>query len=197
MRFAGLMFAVLVIQGCVLTDATLDLALAEGNVPTGPLSELPSSEFSVVRIVDARTDKARIGYKRNSYGMNMSEMFSEQPVEQVVQRAIEDTLRSNGHQLAQQGIRITGEVSKFWFESYIGVWDIEFVGTIECKLVFSDARGELYRNMYKGSFVNKTGWGADKARGVTMNGALASLAEEIAFDHELADTLSVALRKEE
>ena len=123
--------------------------------------------------------------------MKMSDMFSERPVELVVQEAIEDTLKNNGHRLASRGIGITGEVRHFWFESHAAFSHVEFVGTIECELVFSNASGELYRNTYKGSFINKTNLANDKARGVTMNGALASLAEDIAFDQELAAVLSL------
>ena len=86
---------------------------------------------------------------------------------------------------------MSGEIKVFWFETDVNFWDVEFIGQIECDLSFSTEHRELYRNSYVGSYNHRSsGAWSDQPFHIAMNGALASLAEDIAYDAELAAALS-------
>ena len=191
MRLLPFFLILILSQGCAFTDAHLSIALPEDAAPTGPLSELSHKEFNVMRMLDTRPDKTRIGHKRNGFGQETADILSDEPVEVVVRRAVEETLSKNGHRISDRGIRVLGEINIFWFETDVNFWDVEFMGQIECELVFSTEHGELYRNNYVGSYNHRASAAfSDAPIRTAMNGALASLAEDIAYDADLATALS-------
>ncbi len=189
MRSPVLFLMLLVAQGCALVDANLTIALPEDSVLAGPLSDVGPREFAVVRIQDAREDQTRIGHVRNSFDMITADVLSDEPVETVVQRAIEEMLVENGHELAESGIRVTGRINVFWIESDQNFADVELIGQIECELAFSADGAELYRNDYVGSHSVRAGIVTPGSQRMAIDGALGSLAEAIAYDEALADAL--------
>ena len=191
MKLFPILLVLTLSQGCAFNDIHLSIALPEDAAPTGPLSELSHKEFSVVSILDIRPDNARIGYRRNGFDQEVADILPDEPVEDIIQRSIEETLVKNGHRISEKGIRVRGEISVFWFEWDINFRNIEFIGQIACELVFSTEHGELYRNNYVGSYNHRARGGfSDKPYRAAMNGALASLAEDIAFDSHLATALN-------
>ena len=178
-------------QGCVFNDVHVPMALPPGEALSGVLSDVASREFAAVSVLDARHDRTRIGFRRNGFGQETADILSDEPVEIVVQRAVEATLVNNGHRLADSGIRVTGEIGVFWFEHDTNFWDVEFIGQINCELVFSNEHGELYRNAYSGSYNKRIRTvGTTNSVRIAMNGALAALAEDLAYDEGLAMALS-------
>lgn len=189
MRFPVSFLMLLVAQGCTLVDANLTIALPEDSVLAGPLSDVTPREFELVRIQDAREDQARIGHVRNGFDMITADILSDEPVETVVQRAIEKTLVENGHELAESGIRVTGRINVFWIESDQNFADVELIGQIECGLAFSADGAELYRNDYVGSHSVRVGIVTPGSHRMAIDGALGSLAEAVAYDEALAEAL--------
>ncbi len=189
MRSPILFLMLLVVQGCALVDANLTIALPEESVLAGPLSEVKRRAFNVVRIQDARDDQTRIGYVRNSFGMITADILSGESVETVVQQAVEAMLVENGHELADSGIRVTGQIGVFWIESDQNFADVELIGQIECELVFAADGEELYRNDYVGSHSVRVGIVTAGSHRMAIGGALGSLAEAVAYDEALAKAL--------
>ena len=189
MKFPILILMLLVIQGCALVDANLTIALPEESVLAGPLSEVKRRKFRVVHIQDVRDDQARIGYRRNGFGMITADILSDESVESVVQQAVEEVLVENGHELADSGIQVTGRIGVFWIESDQNFADVELIGQIECELVFSADGEELYRNDYVGSHSVRVGVVTAGSHRMAIGGALSSLAEAVAYDEALAKAL--------
>ncbi len=189
MRIPVLVLTLLVVQGCALVDTNLSVAVPEDAVLAGPLSGIGNREFNLVRIDDAREDKARIGYVRNGLGMITADMLADEPVETIVWRAIEATLVENGHELTESGIRVAGIIKVFWIEIDENFWDVELIGQIECELTFSNGDQEVYRNDYIGSHSARVGIVTAGGQRQAISGALASLAEAVAYDEALAEAL--------
>ncbi|MDE0364624.1 MAG: YajG family lipoprotein [Gammaproteobacteria bacterium] len=175
----------------MFNDVHIPMTIPQDETLTGYLSDVASRDFTAVKIIDAREDRTRIGFRRNGFGQETADILSDEPVEIVVQRAVETMLANNGHKLADSGIQVTGAISAFWIEQDWNYYDTEFIARIECELVFSIQHDELYRNAYSGSY-NHRSFHAVSAKPwrIAMNGALTSLAEDIAYDTGLATALS-------
>lgn len=189
MKFVAVVLSILVGQGCAFQDTNLKIALTDESAPRGPLSSLDTRHFMISEIIDDRKDKERIGFNRNGFGMKTADIFVDGTVSSIVKDAIAETLVVNGHRLSTSGVTISGEIDVFWFETDINFSNVELIGSIECELVFSKNYEEIYRNKYIGSYSDKRSMAGGKAVNAAMNGALASLAEEIAYDEDLVEAL--------
>lgn len=185
--------AVLMLQACAFTDATLKVEHDPAVDITGPISEAGGIVFSSPLLTDERPDQARIGWKKNGFGMETADITTEQPVTVIVEEALIDAIGDNGHSIAEPGqVTITGTVDRFWFDTDINFWTVEFLGEVQCTLEFADAetRASLYRASYSGSYKEKTGAGYVKTWTEVMGKALAKLVEDIVFDEDLKEALA-------
>jgi uncharacterized lipoprotein YajG len=187
------MTAILLIQACAFTDATLKVEHDSAVDITGPISEVGGIVFTAPQLEDARLDKARIGWKKNGYGMNTADITSEQPVDVIVENAIIDAIKDNGHSTAEDGrVRVTGTVDRFWFDTDMNFWTIEFIGDVQCTLDFIDSatNKSIYQSSYSGNYKEKTGAGYVKTWTEVMSKAVDKLIEDIVFDEDLKDALA-------
>ncbi len=185
--------AILLVQACAFTDATLKLEHDDAVNITGPISEAESIAFSAPQLEDARLDKARIGWKKNGFGANTADITSEQPVDVIIENAIIDAIKDNGHTVVEDGqIRISGTVDRFWFETDVNFWSIEFIGDVQCTLNFTDpvTNTTIYSSSYSGTYKEKTAAGYVKTWTEVMNKAIEKLIEDIVFDEDLTDALT-------
>lgn len=193
MKKLMVMVVILSVQACAFTDATLKVEHDTAVNITGPISESGSIAFSAPQLEDARLDKARIGWKKNGYGMNTADITSEQTVDVIVENAIIDAIQDNGHTVVEDGqVRITGTVDRFWFETDMNFWTVEFIGDIQCTLAFVDSATNtpIYSSSYSGTYKEKTGGGLEKTWTEVMAKAIDKLIEDIVFDEDLKDALA-------
>lgn len=180
------------IQACAFTDATLDVKHDPEKNYAGPIGDVDSVTIELADLTDNRADKERIGWKKNGYGQNTADIYTVQPVEQIVADGITSGLIKNGHKVGEDGaVRIQGSVNRFWFEMDPNMWTIEFTGDIQCTLEFVSVKsGEsIYKSDYAGSFSKKTGGGLEKTWTEVMGFALDKLIEDVMFDEDLAEAL--------
>lgn len=193
MKKLVVMAAILLVQACAFTDATLKVEHDEAVNITGPISEAGSITFTAPQLEDARLDKARIGWKKNGFGMNTADITSEQPVDVIVENAIIDAIKDNGHFVAEEGqINITGTVDRFWFDTDVNFWSIEFLGDVQCTLDFIDSKTNtsIYSSSYSGSYKEKTAAGYVKTWTEVMGKAIDKLIEDIVYDEDLKEALA-------
>ena len=191
MRIA-LLLTVVLIQGCAFTTARLNVAARPNADYKGPLSQVPPTRFDVQALTDARSDKARIGWKKNGYGSNTADILSTRPVSDVVTDAIRAGLQQNGHTAAMPGdIIISGSVTRFWFEVKPNFFTIEFTGNVECDLQFvrTGTTQEVYKSRYSGTYTRKTGGGLEATWTEVMDASVEKLVEDIVFDANLIEAL--------
>ena len=188
-----LLLAVLLIQGCAFTTARLNVGVPPGANLKGPISQVTPKKFDIQALEDERSDKARIGWKKNGYGANTADILSTRPVTELVAEAIRAGLQQNGHAIATPSdIVISGSVTRFWFEVKPNFWTVEFTGNVECDLRFVKAgtTQEVYKSRYSGTYTKKTGGGLEATWTEVMDASLQKLAEDIVFDANLIEALN-------
>lgn len=187
------MVVILLVQACAFTDATLKVEHDDNVNITGPISEAGGIAFSAPQLEDKRLDKVRIGWKKNGYGMNTADITSEQTVDVIIENAIKDAIEDNGHSVVEDGeVRISGTVDRFWFETDVNFWTIEFIGDVQCSLDFVDVgtNTSIYHSSYSGTYKEKTAGGLEKTWTEVMSKAVDKLIEDIVFDEDLTDALA-------
>jgi hypothetical protein len=188
-----LLLSVILIQGCVFTTARLNVAVRPNTDFKGPISQVAPTKFDVQALADERSDKARIGWKKNGYGANTADILSARPVTDLVAEAIRTGLQQNGHSISLPAdIAISGSVTRFWFEVKPNFFTIEFTGNIECDLQFVKAgtTHEVYKSRYSGTYTRKTGGGLEATWTEVMDASLEKLVEDIVFDANLIEALN-------
>ncbi len=180
------------IQACAFTDATLPVKHNSGANIIGPVSEVEMLTFVSPSIEDRRLDKQRIGWKKNGFGQHTADISTEQPVQNIIQAALTDAIDDNGHSISEGApIHISGSVDRFWFETDMNFWTVEFTGDIQCTLSFIDTltNETIYSSVYTGSHKKETAGGLEKTWTEVMGKAVDNLIEEFVFDEELSDAL--------
>jgi hypothetical protein len=146
-------------SGCAFTDATLKVRYDEALAVRGPLSSVEPRRVLIVPLADKRPEIDKIGWKKNGYGMKTAKIFSAKPVPEVVREALALELAKNGHRLASDPqVKLTGDVTEFWFDYQVGMFTIEFVGTVGMTLNVVDGQtGEaMYSGAYQGNYNEKS-----------------------------------------
>ncbi|WP_087721077.1 YajG family lipoprotein [Salinicola salarius] len=99
-----------------------------------------------VDVVDDREDKSRISSKKYSYGgFEMASIHSEEPVENVVQSAIEQELQARGFVVdADAPLTIHGDIEKLYSELHLidTFWTGKAVGDSQIDFVIGSKDGE-------------------------------------------------------
>jgi len=189
-----LAFAAIVtlLSGCAFTPAQLDVQATPETRVAGPLSETAPIKFRATQLEDARPDKARIGYKKNTYGQNTADITTVKPVDQIVAATIDKALTDSGHPMGDDGIiQIVGTVDRFWFDMDVNFWTIKFIGEVACTLDFIDpqTKQSIYKSKYAGSYNEDKAGGLEKTWTEVMGKALDKLIEDIILDEALADAV--------
>ena len=184
---------ILMMHACVFTDSTLKVAHHEEANITGPISEVDGMAFSAPQLEDARLDKARIGWKR-IVGAQTADIDSEQPVDVIIENAITDAMIGNGHSVMEDGqVKISGTVDRFWFDTDIHFWTVDYIGDVQCTLDFIDSatNSSIYSSTYSGTYIDNTTGGEENTWTEVMSKAVDKLIEDIVFDEDLTEALDI------
>lgn len=193
MKKIWLLLVVTLVQGCAFTTARLDVAARQNVNFKGPMSQVAPTKFAIKPLQDSRSDKARIGWKKNGFGQNTADILSKRPVTDIVAEGIRAGLQQNGHSIAvPSDITISGSVTRFWFEVKPNFFTIEFTGNIECDLEFALNRTNktIYKSRYSGTYTKKTGGGFEATWTEVMDASVEKLVEDIIFDTNLIEALN-------
>lgn len=190
-RVVAIAVVLAALQGCALTDATLDVGLDPSRVSAGPLSDVSRQTFVLEDFDDVRSDKERVGYKKNSFGARLADITTEQPVTEIVKEAIDGALIANGHAVGAGGVSVAGTVNQFWVDSDMNFTHIELMCNIETELSFTDMATDtvIHQGVYRGSFSEKRQTGMESNYRSVIAGAIEKLVDELVFDEELAEAL--------
>jgi Uncharacterized lipoprotein len=193
MKTIWLLAVVVLVQGCAFTTARLNIAARPDTNFKGPMSQVAPMKFDIKPLEDARSDKARIGWKRNGFGQNTADILSTRPVTELVAEGIRAGLKQNGQSAGiPSDINISGSVTRFWFEVKPNFWTIEFNGNVECDLEFVSNRTNavIYKSRYSGTYTKKTGGGLEATWTEVMDASIEKLVEDIVFDANLIEALN-------
>ena len=193
MKTICLLLVLALTQGCAFTTARLKIAVRPDTSFKGPLSQVAPIKFDIKPLEDARSDRARIGWKRNGYGKNTADILSTRPVTELVAEGIRAGLNQNGQTVGiPSDVNISGSVTRFWFEVKPNFFTIEFTGNVECDLEFVSNRTNtlVYKSRYSGTYTKKTGGGLEATWTEVMDASLEKLVEDIVFDANLIEALN-------
>jgi len=187
--------ALIFTSGCAFSTANLNVSYDSAKAKVGPLSSVKPMKIVVGGFADKRSEKDKIGYVRNGFGMNTANVLTTRPVPEVVRDAVVAALSKNGHTIVtgdQKSISLSGSIERFWFESQVNFWTIEFMGTIDVELVIQDGRTgqQLFSKRYTGHHNAKMPGGYHKEMADVMNRTLENLVNQISGDPKLIETLN-------
>lgn len=195
LRFLILAVAVVVMQGCAFTKATLDVKHTNAQI-AGPLGDVMPIAFQKPQLLDSRADTVRIGWKKNGFGQNTADVVTKQPVEQIVEAAVAKALTDTKHSVGDSGeVQVVGTIDRFWFEVDPNFWTVRFIGDVQCTVDFVDSQTKrsIYKSKYAGSYAQEKAGGFEKTWAEIMGKALDKLVESIVLDEELVAALSKRL----
>ena len=187
-----LIAATFLIQACAFTDANLQVNHTESANFKGPILEATALKFSTPVITDNRDDKDRIGWVKNGYGAKTADILTTNAVEDIITNGIQAGLTQNGHSIVENAqVEIQGNIKRFWFDTDVNFWTVEFIGEVQCSIVFINkiTGKEIYKSDYSGTYSEKKAGGYVKTWQLVMSKAVDNLVEDIMFDEELVEAL--------
>jgi uncharacterized lipoprotein YajG len=194
------LLVLMLLSGCVFSDAKLDVAYNESLATAGPLSAIDPVRIQIKSFQDERPFVDRIGEKRNAYGMDCADVVTTSPVPDVIRGGLVAVLQKNGHIITDEGadVIVTGVIKTFWFEIQMGFWTAEFMGTADVTLEFHDALSNtaLLSRTYSGHHNEEYYSGYHKEMQFVMNQTLKDLVNSIAMDPPLSEVLGTYSRRE-
>jgi hypothetical protein len=200
LRYLIVLVIALTTSACAYGDAKLALSLNDDAVKAGLLSEAEPATIYLADIDDRRTEKERIGYKRNGYGMKTADILSEEPVPDVVKDALAEALEANGHILGdlEERYALQTTLTNFWFDFKTGFVSVEFFGSVQADLAVVDrATGEtLYTEQFDGYYSEKNGGGLSGTWERIMNLALADFISKVNLSPGLMEALATVAANE-
>lgn len=185
--------SIFTISGCAFTQANLNVMYAEENVRKGPLSSIKPLNIEIGEFIDKRPETDKIGYKRNSLGQETANIVTTKPVTQIVREAISIEFLKNGHLLSGENrtIVLSGEITSFWFDSQVGFWTVEFMGTVSIDLNVIDSKtgAIMLTRTYQGHYNEKSMGGLEGTWERVMNVALERMVQQMSTDNKLIQVL--------
>src|SRR5262245_29680211 len=185
------MAAIAALAGCGFSDLRLKLAMRDVDARRGPLGDVAATSFELRDLADRRADPARVGYQKDAYGANKSDLLSAAPVPELFRDAIAAELRANGHSVAAQGrYRIEGDVTLYWVEMQPDL-SLMAIATAACALRIVDAKSgaEIYAQQYTGHFTQPGANEIERIYAEALRVALQRMAWEVALDPKLVAVL--------
>lgn len=183
----------LLVGGCALTTANLNIAYDPTKASQSPLATVRPLGVKVADLVDKRPETDKIGYKKNAYGTKMAPIRTTKPVSQIVREALAAEFARNGHQAGREAtdIVVSGDVSTFWFDVEVGFWTVEFIGAVAVDLTVANAKTNevILTRKYQGSYNEKSAGGLEGTWERVMNTALERLVREVSTDANLIRAL--------
>lgn len=192
-----LLFSVIVLSGCALTTAKLDL----GYLPTSesPLATIKPMNFAL-EIKDQRNpdERDRVGDKKNSYGMVTAKVLSNKDVTTVLYEALENELKNNGHKVIDtketSDAVINLDLKRYWSECRIHFWDVEMIGTVNSHITILNPRNEsiLFSKPMNSTFRESRQIASGGAFKRVLDNALAEFIRSFSRDPSLLKALQLA-----
>jgi curli biogenesis system outer membrane secretion channel CsgG len=178
--------------GCAFTDATLRVRYDEAATGRGPLSAVEPRRVEISPFTDKRPEIDKIGNKKNAFGQKTAKIFAERPVTDIVRDALVAEFAKNGHRLdGSPQFKVAGEVTTFWFNTNIGAFTVEFVGTVGVALNVVDTRtgATVLSRPYQGNYNERSMGGLDETWERVLNTALERMVQQVVTDPRLVEAL--------
>lgn len=197
------LFPLVILQGCALTDAHIDLAYLPATGAKSPLGTINSMQV-VLQIEDQRPAGERqwVGNKRNGYGMVTAWIKSNKEVPSVVYDALKNEFVSNGHKVVDaketpSNVAIVVALKKYWSDISIGFWNVDVIGTLHADVTVRDPGKDLAlpSRSIQATFREGHAIATDGAYEGVLNGALIEFIRSFSRDPNILNALRLVLQE--
>ncbi len=135
--------AAVALTGCALTTDRIELKYPpQSNV--APVAGANAVRVQV-QVSDQRADKAKVGSKKNGFGMEMAPILATEDVGVTVKRAIEQELQARGFQLGAKDslVNVGAEVVRFYNDHKNGFFAGDAVAEINLAVRVTSPSGAV------------------------------------------------------
>jgi len=126
-------------------------------------SSVSPLKIKVLNFLDKREGNREgiwIGHRTAAFNVSMGEVYSERPIFDIVQEAIQSELKQGGHSIVAEGqdITIQGTIDKFivYTDTTLLYWDIVGEVTLSLTVVRNDGTKSKLLGPYSGKSVKRT-----------------------------------------
>lgn len=195
-------FSTVILSGCALTDAHLDLAYMPEPQKKSPLGTISPMKVTL-EVEDQRPSGERswVGNKRNGFGMVTAWVKSNKEVTAVVWDAVKGELIHNGHTIIDakeigSDVGILVGLKRYWSDVRMRFWDVEVIGTLEADVSIRDRRKNmvLLSKPILSAFRESRQIITDGAHESVLNGALTEFIRSFSRDPGILKALRAALQ---
>lgn len=191
-----LMCSSIVLCGCALTPAHVNLAYAPEAGKKSPLSAVSTLRFAL-QVDDQRdgSERDRVGDKKNNYGMVTAKVLSKTEPPTVIQNALGRELTHNGHEVVEKqaspDIVVQASLKKYWSDARVRFWDVEMIATLSSDVSILDGRTNrvILSKPLNCTFRDSTPMATDGCHEKVLNGALAEFVRTFARDPAILDAI--------
>jgi uncharacterized lipoprotein YajG len=139
------------LTGCATTDARISLRHSEAVTSTS-LSAPRTVALGVIQ-AEAQLASPRQGVKKNGYGMDTANLYTDPAPTEHLRSALQVELTSAGFTVesVSNGPSITVELHQFFVEPEVGAWAADVFGVVDATVsVQHPGTGQTYRRRFKG-----------------------------------------------
>jgi uncharacterized lipoprotein len=184
------------LSGCALTTAQISI----DYTPQQGVNKVVGAENIAVSVsvADQRTDKSKVGSKKNGYGMEMAPIVVTEDVASTIRRAIEQELLARGFQLGKDTalVKISADVTRYYNDHKMGFFSGDAVADLNLSVTVMSRNGStLYSKpiVAQGAEPNTQIAGGDNAKlalGRALENGMKILFEDPAFNAALVTSLT-------
>lgn len=194
--------SVVILPGCALTKANVNLAYVPDESKKSPLSTLKPMTLDL-QLEDLRkvSDPKQVGNKRNGFNMITAQVESEKEVKKIFQDALKKELVNNGIKVVDKKESSSDAVvhvglKKYWGDVRIHFFDVEMIGTVDADVSIRNPRNNsvLVSRPINGTFRESQQIVVDEDYESVLNGALAEFIRNLSRDPGILKALQDAKR---
>ncbi len=202
---SALALLMVVLSGCALTTARVNLAYRADSERKGPLSTIKPMTVAL-HVDDKRApgERDRVGDKKNAFGAVMARVTANKDVTSVLYDALKSEFENNGHKVVATGnadsdVVISANLTKCWVDTRIHAFDLEMIGTAGAEMTVRNRDGTVVYGTKPviGTFQESRAVATAGAYEHALNGALAELVRNVARDPSVLEALRRAQQERE
>ena len=156
------------------------------------LASIPPVKIKLLNIADRREGKGLtlVGHREAAFGVSMGDVYSERPVFEIIQKAIQSEFISSGHTIVteKEDFIIKGEIRNFWVKTDTTAlyWDVIGEVSIVLEVIEPGAVSGVVLGPYSARKVERTYVNPSEAIMNRLLGAsLNSVIQEMSSDPKL------------
>jgi uncharacterized lipoprotein YajG len=156
LKLLALVGATLLISGCAFKDQKLAIEYTSDGVKSNKSGAICLNKFT-----DVRADKSRIGIVKNTLGMEIANIITDQDITILVSQALKEELLNLGYKVDLVNVKykdgqgfsnnctfIDGKIQNFFVEPEFGLMAVDGKSVITVNMIIVNPSGKVYKKTY-------------------------------------------------